>query len=606
MCGIAGYFGPKKFAPSSNQIKNCINLMKRRGPDFQDFIKKDFKDITSIMIHSRLSIIDPVDNSNQPMEDQNGIISFNGEIYNYLELIKKYNFKKLKTKSDTEVLLKYLNQNKSIPKDDLDGMWTYAYFNKKKENLILCKDWFGEKPLYYLFNNKALYYGSNINYIISLSKTVYSLNEEKITSFLSYGFKSLFLKDDTFDKKIKMLDSAEAILIDKNLKIKKFETWKKKPKIGKLSNNYTQSKLSLKNLLKETFSTRFRSDFPIACLLSGGVDSTAIAAIAKKFFKIDLKCYSVFTNDKNYNESKQIKSFCKNLNIKSNFIKMNRMDNYKFLENIISETYFPLCSVSYLAYANLNKAAKDDGYRVILSGLGGDEMFGGYYIHQMNYLVANSKKKNFDTLYRTWEKYTKPFIRSKILYDFEYYKQEIKKKYPSFHEKNEIKKYLNVNSYPQVQEKKYSNNFFRNQLNTDLFRDSVPSNNLTSDQISMHFSIENRNPFLSKSIFNFSNSLPDDFLINNGYGKAILRDSLSGVVPDSILKLREKIGFYASINDFFDINSKEFKDRLFQSNFINKFININNINKILNKDYINNIESKLIFCILNLAILTQQ
>ena len=93
-------------------------------------------------------------------------------------------------------------------------------------------------------------------------------------------------------------------------------------------------------------------------------------------------------------------------------------------------------------------------------------------------------------------------------------------------------------------------------------------------------------------------------LINNGYGKFILRDALRGIVPKSILNFREKIGFYASIGDFFNINSKDFKERLFQSNLINSYINKDSIIKILKKKYINNIESKFIFSVLNLAILT--
>ena len=109
MCGIAGFFGPRKLEPSKESIKKCITLMKRRGPDFQNHLKNTFNDISSIMIHSRLSIIDPSKYANQPMEDENGIISYNGEIFNYLELIKKYKLQNLKTKSDTEVLLKLTN-----------------------------------------------------------------------------------------------------------------------------------------------------------------------------------------------------------------------------------------------------------------------------------------------------------------------------------------------------------------------------------------------------------------------------------------------------------------------------------------------------------------
>ena len=605
MCGIAGFFGPRKLEPSKESIKKCILLMKRRGPDFQNYLKSTFNNISSIMIHSRLSIIDPSKNANQPMEDENGIISYNGEIFNYLELIKKYKLQNLKTKSDTEVLLKLTNINNNLPNKDLDGMWSYAYLNKKQKKLTICRDWFGEKPLYYLYKNKCLFYGSNIDYINTLSGRNKEINEEKIVTFLSYGFKAISSDVQTFDKKIEALESSTAISIDHSLKPKKIKIWNKKPEKTIISNKYNENVLILRDLLKTSFSKRLRSDFPVACLLSGGVDSTAIAGYTKKFFNRNLTCYSIFNKEKDYDESKQIDSFCEIYGIKPKYIRMNTLDNYKFLERIIEENYSPLSSISYLAYANLNKAVRDDGHRVLLGGLGGDEMFAGYYLHHMCYLVSSYKGKKFKKIYNEWEKFIKPLIRTKILSDFNYFKSQLNKANYSFNEKNEIKKYLKSKKLPKISTKKYSKNFFRNQLLLDLFEHSVPAHNISGDQISMHFSIENRNPFLSKDIFNFANSLPDHYLIQDGFGKRILRDALNKIVPESILRLREKIGFYANLKEFFDIRNKKFKDKLYQSESVNKYLDKNSVDKILKKDHLNNIESKFIFNVLNLAILTK-
>ena len=605
MCGIAGFFGPRKLEPSKESIKKCIVLMKRRGPDFQNHLKNTFNDISSIMIHSRLSIIDPSKYANQPMEDENGIISYNGEIFNYLELIKKYKLQNLKTKSDTEVLLKLTNINNNLPNKDLDGMWAYAYLNKKQKKLTICRDWFGEKPLYYLYKNKCLFYGSSINYINTLSGRNKEINEEKIATFLSYGFKAISSDTQTFDNKIKALDSSTALSFDHSLKLKKIKIWDKKPEKKMISNNYHENILLLRDLLKTSFSRRLRSDFPVACLLSGGIDSTAIAGYTKKFFNKKLNCYSIFNKEKSYDESEQINSFCETYEIQPKYIKMDALDNYKFLEKIIEENNCPLSSISYLAYANLNKAARDEGHRVLLSGLGGDEMFAGYYLHHMCYLISTQKNKKFKAFYNQWERFTKPLIKTKILSDFSYFKSQLSKENYSFHEKGEVKKYLISKKSPKISTKKYTNNFFRNQLSLDLFEHSVPPHNLSADQISMHFSIENRNPFLSRDIFNFTNSLPDYYLIKDGFGKRILRDALKTIVPDSILKFREKIGFYANLKEFFDIRNKKFKDKLYQSELINKYLDKNSIDKILKKNHLNNIESKFIFNTLNLAILTQ-
>ena len=293
MCGIAGFFGYKKDEPTKDQINQCLNLMKRRGPDFQNFNLYNFEDKCSLMVHSRLSIIDPVKNSNQPMEDADGVLSFNGEIYNYLELKKKFNFGEYNTKSDTEVFLKYLAKNNSLPQSNLEGMWSYSYFSKKNKTLTLCRDRFGEKPLYILKNNKNFYYGSNLSYIFALSGLKKEFNDEKIVSFISYGFKSLFLNNETFFNKVETLEASTALKINKQLELSKVEIWLQKPKIKIKNSSYDLRKKKLKSLLINIFSKTLRSDYSVACLLSGGIDSAAIVSLAKKYSKTDLHCFSI-------------------------------------------------------------------------------------------------------------------------------------------------------------------------------------------------------------------------------------------------------------------------------------------------------------------------
>ena len=135
MCGIAGFFGKKKFAPNNYQVNKCLKLMHNRGPDAKGKILRYLKEKSLIFLHSRLSIIDLSKESNQPFEDENGILTFNGEIYNYVEL-KEFCLKKkikFKTNSDTEVLLKMLNIYGENAVKYLDGMWAFAYFSKKKK-----------------------------------------------------------------------------------------------------------------------------------------------------------------------------------------------------------------------------------------------------------------------------------------------------------------------------------------------------------------------------------------------------------------------------------------------------------------------------------------
>ena len=150
MCGIAGFFGKKNFAPNNYQVNKCLKLMHNRGPDAKGKTTKNLKDKSLIFLHSRLSIIDLSEESNQPFEDEHGILTFNGEIYNFIEL-KQFCLRKkikFKTNSDTEVLLKMLNLYGENAVKYLDGMWAFAYFSKKKNKMILSRELFGKKPFY--------------------------------------------------------------------------------------------------------------------------------------------------------------------------------------------------------------------------------------------------------------------------------------------------------------------------------------------------------------------------------------------------------------------------------------------------------------------------
>ena len=181
MCGIAGYFGNLDNPPNTKILKRTLKLMSTRGPDYKNYFIKNVETKNLSLLHSRLSIIDPSKRSSQPFKDKDGILIFNGAIYNYLELKHELKQKKIKfhTNSDTEVLLKYLNLYGTSRLNNLEGMWSFAYFNFKKKRLTLSRDRFGEKPLYYQYYNGNLIFRSNLNYINSINDNKNSLNKKK-------------------------------------------------------------------------------------------------------------------------------------------------------------------------------------------------------------------------------------------------------------------------------------------------------------------------------------------------------------------------------------------------------------------------------------------
>ena len=578
--------------------------MVRRGPDHQSH--KVFKDkLDYLFCASRLSIIDINQRSNQPFEDDDGILIFNGEIYNHLEIKKNLRSKGIKflTNSDTEVLLKFLNFEGEKKIDKLDGMWAFAYYSKKKKITILSRDKFGEKPLYYNFDkkNKYLIFGSNINYIKKLSKKNIKVDEDKIFNFIRSGYRSVFSSPGSFFKNIDYLKPGTNLIIDENLNIKFINYWNKskyKPKLNNLLNATTK----LKKVIKSEFKKSFRSDVPVAFLLSGGIDSSIISSVASKIKK-NIKFYSFISKSKKYDESKKINKLKKNYKLNHEYILPDKKENLKMLNNFISDNGFPLMSSTYLAYGSLCKKIAIDRYKVLISGNGADEIFSGYYAHHMSYLLSIEKEDYFKKKYCEWEQNTKPFIRMEILKNFEEFKKMSKKKNPTFHENQEYLKFFkNKKNLKERKSQHYSKDNFINHLNKDLFEDSIPPQVHSIDNISMYYSIEARAPFLSKNLFNFRNKINKNLLIQKGVAKYILRNAFKKEVPESIINEKEKIGFYLPLSE--TINFKDYKitNLILNNRITKKYLNRGLIKSKIFNSNLTHQDEKFIFSLLNIAL----
>tara|TARA_B110000971_G_scaffold96370_1_gene99105 strand:- start:10575 stop:12419 length:1845 start_codon:yes stop_codon:yes gene_type:complete len=604
MCGIAGYIGNKKLLPKKKNIQNCLKEMIRRGPDNQSHILFKNK-LDHLFCAARLSIIDINKRSNQPFEDEDGILIFNGEIYNYLEIKKELEKEGIKflTNSDTEVLLKFLNSEGEKKIEKLDGMWAFAYYSKKKKITILSRDKFGEKPLYYNLDKKNNYliFGSNVNYIKKLSRKNIKVDEYKILHFIRNGYRSVFSSPGTFFKNIDYLKPGTNLVIDEKLNIKFLNYWNKskfEPKLNKLLSVTTK----LKKLIKLEFKKSFRSDTSIAFLLSGGVDSSVISAISRKIKK-NIKFYSFRPKSKNYDESANINILKKKFNLKHEYVLPDKKQNLKMLDSFIGDSGFPLMSSTYLAYGSLCKKISRDKYKVLVSGNGADEIFSGYYAHHMSYLLSIEKKSYFKEKYLEWEKNTKPFIRTNILKNFKEYKKMTKDKKSGFHESLEYLKFFKKEiKFKNFKNKIYSHDHFINHLNKDLFEDSVPAQVHSIDNISMYYSIESRAPYLSRNLFDLRNKTNKNFLIKNGISKYILRNAFKKEIPNSIIHDKEKIGFYSPLNETINLKNKKIVNLILNNSITKKYLNKDLIKSKINDNDLSHQDEKFIFGILNIAL----
>ena len=604
MCGISGYISERQLI-QKDSIINTIKLMKLRGPDSSNYTTKDYQTKKLALLHSRLNIIDLNDRSNQPFVDDNLTLVFNGEIYNFLEIKEslkhKYNFK---TESDTEVLLKAFQEYGEKCVDYFIGMWAFAIWDEKKKKLFLSRDPFGEKPLFYFFHEKGFFFGSEIKYIKSLCKEEFTKNKELIKKHLFLGYKSLNKNNDTYYNKIYNLENSTNLTINLNLDLKKKKYWEPKIKVDK---NLSKDEAieGVKFHLTNSLKYRMRSDVPLAFCLSGGIDSTTLVSIASKKLKQKVSTFSIIDSDERYNEEENINIINNELNCNANLIKLNQKQNFFHdrMTQLVKQHDGPIATISYFIHSFLSEEIAKKGFKVSISGTGADEIFTGYYDHYLLHLETIKDTAYFDKSLEDWKKFVLPVLRNENLKNPLYY---IKNKYDRkliYEDNFNIKKYSFANLEKNFEEKFYCEELLRNRMLNELFYEVVPVILKHDDLNSMHYSIENRSPYLDRDLLEFSLSIPPNYLINNGYQKKILRDATNDVLNDKIRLNREKKGFNASINSIVDLENPEIFEYIFDKKSpLSEFINLDKFRNDLNKKFIPNHFSKFIFSLLGTKI----
>jgi asparagine synthase (glutamine-hydrolysing) len=609
MCGIAGYFGFVENTPKDNVINECLHNMDRRGPDNKGICKYSFNDKTVILLHSRLSIIDPLPEGNQPFIGEVVDISFNGEIYNYLE-IKSHLKKKgvqFSTKTDTEVLVKLFEEGGVGEFDKIEGMWAFAAFNKKEKNLTLCRDSFGEKPLYYYTDGmNNVYFASNINYILTMIGGRFKVDFEKIKNYLHLGFQGMYKDESTFFTDIKTLLPNQNIKIDKNLiQIKSITI----PLNDKVDENlsYKKSVSMVRSACLKSFKDTYKADVPVASLISGGIDSTVIGVSAKKIFNQDVSFFSIKAKPGWYDESSQIDSTVDKYCLSHEYVDADVKSSLNMLKNLVLDFSSPIPSGTSLIYAIICKHISSLGYKVLLTGNGGDEMFAGYYVHHLDYLVDSYGEDHFEDSYNNWKKYIFPILRNNSLKDFKKHLELSKNNEKWYDNADDEKYYKELFKISKDGKNKKFNSFahLKKTLLLDLFEKMVPQQMVASDSISMYFSMENRAPFLSMSLLNTILSIPSRHFIKNGYSKALLRDAFKDIIPYNILNEREKVGFNMDINDILDINSAEIRTLIEGCDFLNSNLDMQKILKDIKKPMTNSF-SKFMFRLINISLFLKE
>lgn len=373
MCGILFLKTNEKLSEKEIfSFKDALIKQSWRGPDNTNFILSENRDW--ILGHNRLSILDLSDNGNQPFKIQNSLISYNGEIYNYKELVKKYELK-TNTVCDTELVAYLANKSKNEYIRELEGMFAYVLVNKKSGDWHAARDIFGIKPLYYYYDEKLTVVGSEPSAIASITNS--SIDHEAL---IEWEVLRRPCPGYTFFKGVKELPAGNVIKYENNkISLQRYD--------AKLHEIYINQNLNLKEIIFESVKNHQIADCPITTMLSGGVDSTLITNFAnnsKESYSIGSTSFNEFSLAKQ--TAKIIKKKLHQINLESN--SLNNIWNE--LTSIRGE---PLsvpneASIYFLCKSIPNKT------KVILTGEGADEIFMGYSRIILDVFNKNLKNKN--------------------------------------------------------------------------------------------------------------------------------------------------------------------------------------------------------------------
>lgn len=581
--------------------------MKNRGPDYQDWCTFIANDTNVYLLHSRLSIIDLDERSNQPFSFNGATLVFNGEIYNYIEVrqeLKKQGHV-FSTDSDTEVLLKaYVEYGEDCVKY-FNGMWAFAIWDERNKKLFLSRDRFAEKPLYYFQDNDGFYFASEIKAIQSLLQKKLQINYDHLKRYLVYGYKFLNKTPQTYFHGIREIEFASNATLDCDNNFIQSKYWKPESNVKEMTLNDAVE--GSRHHLLESVKLRLRADVPMAFCLSGGVDSASLASIAKKEFNYDVATFSIIDSDERYNELENIQATVNDLDCKHSLVHLNFENMLERLEDLVAYHDSPVSTISYLIHSMLSEKISECGYRVAVSGTSADELFTGYYDHFNLHLYEMRNHSEFEQYLKDWQEHTGNFVRNPYLKNPQLYFDDQSIRAHNHLNSSEFASFLTEDYSIEITESSYTDSLLRNRMLNELFHEATPVILQEDDLNSMKYSIENRSPFLDVNLFDFAYSIPNEHLIQNGYGKYVLREAMSGTLNDQVRLDRRKKGFNASINSLFDFSDKNTCDYfLDSSSAIYDLIDITSIERLINTNTAPNHYSKFLFNFINCKIFLDQ
>jgi asparagine synthase (glutamine-hydrolysing) len=608
MCGIAGYVGTRRLDESV--VSASVGLLRQRGPDDSGVMRFDVSQGREVcLINRRLRILDLDARAAQPLGYNRCWITHNGELYNYIEVRRALSARGalFRTESDTEVLVAALAMEGRGVLDQCEGMWAFACYDERDRSLLLCRDRFGEKPLYLFRDATGLYFASETRALAALAGRRFAPNARQLKRYLVNGYKSLYKSGETFFEGVTELAPGSWLHVSADGQETRGRYWS--PAIApEPSMTYADAVLGTRHQLERAVSIRLRADVPLAFCLSGGVDSNAIAAIARRVCGYDVHAFTVVDPDPRYNEDALASTAARALDIRHTRVPVARDGFLDALRRQVAYHDAPVATISYFVHWQLMHRIADEGYRVSVSGTGADELFSGYYDHHLFHLAAiQDQGAALADAKRAWQTHIRPIVRNPFLSDPDRFV-----KTPSF--RDHI--YLDAEAFSGYLREPWQEAFaeevhtsvdqLRNRMLNELLAESVPVILHEDDLNAMFYSIENRSPFLDRPLFDFAGTIPTRHLVQRGYAKAVLRDAVRDIVPAEIIDNRRKIGFNASIHSLIDTRDPAVRESLLADSPIFDIVKRDALAPLLDRTELPNSESKFLFYFINAKLFLEQ
>lgn len=564
MCGINGHINFKGNAEPF-LVKKMNSELHHRGPDASGL----WHDQHVAFGHTRLSIIDLTEKSNQPFIKDNFVITFNGEIYNYKELkSSKLSEIEFITDSDTEVVLELWKKFGLSSLDMLRGMFAFAIYDRTSMETYIVRDHFGIKPLFYVLNDNQCIFSSELKAIEVFDNTIKSLNIESIAASMLYCWVP---EKFTIYNSVKKLQPGEVLHLNSKglVSISKYWTSSSLIKKSPALNKEKIAKKVLSNVLEDSVKKHLVSDVPVNAFLSGGLDSSLIVSMAKKHIK-DIECYTIKFNEEDKNhEAMSDDSFyasrvARELGVKLNTIEV-KPDLASLLPKIVYHLDEPIGDSAAINTFLICEAARKAGVKVLLSGMGADEIFAGYRRHIANQYSRYYKKApklirrpleevflnlpvRTNTSGNKIIRWAKRFFSFASLSEADAYLRSY-----TYYDLNKLKDAFEESNCPDVStiydefNSDFENAFQKRGLVdgmcfTDLNNFMVSLNLTYSDRASMAASTEVRVPFIDKEVIKTAFEISHNLKLKRNTQKYILKRVAEEWLPHEII-YRPKASF---------------------------------------------------------------